>query len=441
MERKRMYVWKKMVSILSVFFLAGIVKSAMISSAKISSSELQPGKIVMISYQINKPIDITIQVFNKNDKCIRTIISKYQNSIKGEIPWNGKDNSGKIVPAGTYFIKIEAGLTASLDKSFGNNGFLDNFTSPYDVTVDSNGYIYLLDKGDSYLYKFDQNGKSVKDFGKNGRISTPGGQQAVKVGSKGNIYITATWPQHQVWKYDKNGTFIYGIGGFFDWKGGRFGCPTTAFPIGIGLSNNGRMYIIQSGFEGIVVYNRNFEGTKGFLYRSKWQYLAPNPPYGYCGPGITATPNRGIYALNNGSTLYKAIDKNKDVTPVYSINVASDGIPLRNPTGVCYDNQGGVYVADWGNGRIVKFYDDGVEFKPVCTFGQFGQGKLKEGFLLNPHAVAISPDGKSLYIAEDGEPVWDYKTNTKIAFPGNHRLSKWNLKYTETKIFEIKVVK
>ena len=60
-----------------------------------------------IKYQINKPADIKITVYNLKGEVIRNLISKNEKVGFNLISWNGEDNYGAKVSSGTYIYKIE----------------------------------------------------------------------------------------------------------------------------------------------------------------------------------------------------------------------------------------------------------------------------------------------------------------------------------------------
>lgn len=69
-----------------------------------------------------------------------------------------------------------------------------------------------------------------------------------------------------------------------------------------------------------------------------------------------------------------------------------EGDLLRRPSGVAFDSQGNIYVADTGKKRIVVFDSDG-NFRTV--FGEAGKGSLQ---LWNPLDVAVTPDGRAFVV-------------------------------------------
>jgi len=63
----------------------------------------------VISYQISKPANVTLEIYNVNGQKIRTLVNKQQQAGINEVTWNGKDNGGKQVVSGVYFYKLKVG--------------------------------------------------------------------------------------------------------------------------------------------------------------------------------------------------------------------------------------------------------------------------------------------------------------------------------------------
>jgi DNA-binding beta-propeller fold protein YncE len=66
---------------------------------------------------------------------------------------------------------------------------------------------------------------------------------------------------------------------------------------------------------------------------------------------------------------------------------------FNNPTGICLDAAGSIYIADTGNHRVQKFDAQG---KVICSWGVKGQDR---GMLEGPCGLAVDEAG-SVYIVE-----------------------------------------
>ncbi|MHB9110825.1 MAG: FlgD immunoglobulin-like domain containing protein [Armatimonadota bacterium] len=419
---------KTILSLSLLLFLCSFGLAAeYLAALSFSAGTIKQGDVCLITCQVKKPADIQIQILDAQGKTVRTMLA-FQPKVRGEYPWNGKDDAGKLVPAGEYTVRVQARLKPQLDKTFGKEGALDEFTSPFDVAVDKAGNVFVADRGDKIIYKLTADGKPAEDFANKGKILLPDGHRApqtVKVDGAGYLYITG--PFHNVAKYDKKGNLIGTIGGWFLDEGGQHSPENTVNPMGFALGDD-KIYIQRGGADGVVVFNPSFTGKDGFIFKSSgnpFVYSANLPGLGYSGPGLDATKDGTLYGVGLWNQLTKAVDTGEEIEAKYNSTLGPDGAAMRNPTGVAIAPDGTVWVADWGNGRLIRFFDTGGALVPVFSFGEQAENALEQGGFVNPHGIAISADGKYLYIAEDGEPAYNYETKAAQAFSGGHRVSRW----------------
>jgi DNA-binding beta-propeller fold protein YncE len=101
------------------------------------------------------------------------------------------------------------------------------------------------------------------------------------------------------------------------------------------------------------------------------------------------------YLLTRAPKLDSAQGGAKDRNFLFSI-YGFEGDLLRRPTGVAFDGQGNIYVADTGKRRVLVFDGSG---RYVTTFaGEPGKGAKQ---VWQPIAVAVGPDGRS-YVIDKG---------------------------------------
>jgi len=74
-----------------------------------SPDPFQParGQSAAFAFRLSEPAYVTIKVYNTKGTLVRTLhASTYFNQLVNVIPWNGKNASGAIVPAGQYIYKV-----------------------------------------------------------------------------------------------------------------------------------------------------------------------------------------------------------------------------------------------------------------------------------------------------------------------------------------------
>lgn len=75
-------------------------------------------EVVRIKYKTEQPADVTIRIFDFGMNLIKTVIQNSPRDARDELleTWDGKDESGRVVPNGVYFYRIDIG---SNDPLFG----------------------------------------------------------------------------------------------------------------------------------------------------------------------------------------------------------------------------------------------------------------------------------------------------------------------------------
>lgn len=132
-----------------------------------------------------------------------------------------------------------------------------------------------------------------------------------------------------------------------------------------------------------------------------------------------------VYGVNSG---------NSEI--IYNISMHSLGVYGRqgtgdgefmHPIGIACNEKGDVYVADTGNNRIVRLYNDGKKIRHLRNIGKPGSGP---GEFNNPTYVALDSLG-SLYVSDTGNnriqvfgksggliKIIDRSTATSLSSPG-----------------------
>ncbi|MCK5076737.1 MAG: T9SS type A sorting domain-containing protein, partial [Calditrichia bacterium] len=69
-----------------------------------------------ISYELFKPCNVTLSIYNLEGKLIQTLIRSYQTPDSYKTTWNGKNGNGEFSPSGIYFYRLQAGRTIQQKK-------------------------------------------------------------------------------------------------------------------------------------------------------------------------------------------------------------------------------------------------------------------------------------------------------------------------------------
>ena len=248
------------------------------------------------------------------------------------------------------------------------------FTTPVDLVVDSEGTIYVLNRGEGSVLQrvtvLTQQEEHLRGFGStgagDGQMMWP---SAIAFDRDENLYVSDE-ALHRISIFNKKGEFIdkWGTQGTGDGEFDR--------PAGIAFDNDDNLLV-----------------TDG---------------------------------LNNRVQRYTMDGR---LLATWGTQGAADG-QFDMPWGVAIDSANAVYVADWRNDRVQKFDADG---KHLATFGVAGQ---KDGQLSRPAGVAVDDEG-SVYVADWGnERVQIFAPDGSFVakLRGEATLSKWATLYVESNV-------
>jgi hypothetical protein len=425
---------KKVLFLLAALvFFGNLLKAEVLKDAVTDKNEIKGGEeIVKIEATVSQPVDVRVSVW-KDDKIIRVIDNLIPAQIKYSTVWNGKDQKGDTVKPGKYTIKVESDEEIILDKTFGENGVIADFVSPFTLKVAPDGSIWIIDRAEHFLCKYDKNGKAKNDFDGENRLKI-GNAYNLDFDKDGFIYISSGG--HQMYKMDQKGNILMKYGGHKvvkDEKGkGHYPPEGTTWGQVVGVGPENKLYIWAFG--GIDAYNKGFPDFGGFLYTISGVLPAHPKTTGYIGPsGISNEQTGEIYWLWHTGWLSKMIDTGKELKDAYRY---PGNRVFASPTGVGTNWLGEVYVANWGKNRIEKIFDTGGALNWIKSIGSPGKNIENREFF-GIHDVWV--DGDNIYVVEDGERIYNYEAQKEYDTPGNHRVSKWIKKFKESKEIEVTV--
>jgi len=207
------------------------------------------------------------------------------------------------------------------------------FDLPEDVTVDSDGNIYVSDAGNFRIQKFNSTGNFQLKFGSTGmgpsQFNNPFG---IAVNSLKEIYVVDPG-NNRVQKFNSEGGFLseFGTVGFND--------SEFFIPFGIGIDSSDNTYVLDSGNGRIQKFNSAdvFQGWLG---------------------GCTSGANCDVINQHSNGFLC--------TTNTCSVSAGSGEGQFTLPQGIDFDSSGNIYVTEITTNRVQKF-DSGGNF--VLMFG------------------------------------------------------------------------
>jgi hypothetical protein len=69
-----------------------------------------------ISYSLQNSGNTSVRIFSLQGRLIRTLYNGYAGSGENEVRWNGRDDSGRPVASGLYFVKVQQGAESGVFK-------------------------------------------------------------------------------------------------------------------------------------------------------------------------------------------------------------------------------------------------------------------------------------------------------------------------------------
>ena len=339
---------------------------------------------------------------------------------------------------------------AKVDVGYGLGLPLEN---PWALATAPDGSLYIVDNireldlarkvvnpsRSGALYKVDASGKPAGTFAEGGLIKCDA--KDVAVDQAGNIFLASI--QHDIRVYDASGIQRYVIGGYvpIDTPGYGRESPAGGYWINsLAVNAADRLYFVNLN-QAVAVYDASKPDLFGFLALQTAKEGALLPPVigKYWGPCIAVTGDsfyRTAYRHQLAKQIYDPSSKSFSTvwsTPSKSeasfVASPSDVVgSLYHPMGLAVDGAGLIFVANRNLHRVEVFYDAGKTYQAVTFLG----GKGTDASLcqaMAPHDVALSPDGRSLYVADDG---FFFQLENQPEVHGLGRVVKWTLRYEES---------
>jgi sugar lactone lactonase YvrE len=313
-------------------------------------------------------------------------------------------------------ISIFAGTGVSGYTGDGGSAVSAELNSPYGVSVDATGNVYIADTLNSVIRKVDSTGKitTIAGNGNNG-YSGDGGPATsavmwapyrVVTDRAGNIYI-ADFYNNRIRKVDTSGMITTVAGtGTQGYNGDGILAVNAELnsPSAVAVDGSGNLYIVDTWNHRIrkvdssgtinTIAGTGFAGVLGDGGAATSAQL--NEP-----GGISLDSSGNVYIADYANSKIRKIDAAGTINTIAglgSFGYSGDGGPatsasLNLPTGVAVDRVGNVYIADNQNSRVRKVDSSGT----ITTIVSAGMSGVSPLFF--PEDVAVDAFGH-VYIAD-----------------------------------------
>jgi DNA-binding beta-propeller fold protein YncE len=268
---------------------------------------------------------------------------------------------------------------------FGGSGSGNGqFNEPLGVAVDpNNGDVYVADRVNARVEKFDSNGNYMSQFGSYG---TGNGQFHIPLGlgvdpGSGDVYVTDS--NDRVEKFDSNGNYLS--------KFGSYGSGNGQFVVPEGVAvdrSNGDVYVADLGNNRVEKWD-----SSGTYLSSFGSYGSGNGQFNE--PAGVAVGDGEVYVGDVINNRVEKFDSNGAYVSQFGSTGSGNG-QFDQPQGVAVDpNNGDVYVVDTPNNRVEQFDSNG---NYLSQFGSYGSGN---GQFENPADVAVDPRTDDVYVSDE----------------------------------------
>jgi DNA-binding beta-propeller fold protein YncE len=260
---------------------------------------------------------------------------------------------------------------------------------PYAIATDPDGYVYVLDRGNVRVQKFDLQGNLLRQWYEWDELDADEGLTTfyipvgISVDDDGFVYVSDREPEHmadRITKFDGEGNYIKRIG-----------------PLHGGGSIFGRAWHLDVDGEGVIhiLDTVNFriqklrlkEQAPGYDVLAEWG-AEGNTPGRFVQPfGVAVDRQTGsIYVSDVFLHKVQKFDENGRFLLQWGREGSGPG-QFRRPSGLTVDGDGHVYVADNANTRIQKFDENG------SFLTEWGIPGVSPGEIADPLDVAVDHVG------------------------------------------------
>lgn len=265
------------------------------------------------------------------------------------------------------------------------------FAAPYGIDVAPSGSIYVFDAGNNRVVVFDPNGQQRTEWG--GLGDAPGqfdslGFGSLAVDDGGNVYVVDNG-NHRVQKFDGDGGFLVSFGEEGDGEG--------EFRRAIGIAvGGGEVFVTDDEVPYVQVFDRNGDFLRQFGGRGDVPGTLQHAT------GIDFDDEGGVYVADYEQKTVQRFDADGQVKGAWR-NPGPAGV-FQTPEGILVLANGQVLVSSLRDGEIQLLPDqpgEDVEWVVAVDSEEFDDGRL-----VTPVDLAEAGDGSIYVTDQSADMVW-----------------------------------
>lgn len=209
------------------------------------------------------------------------------------------------------------------------------FKEPGAVAVSDDNHIFVVERDNPRIQKFNSLGKYVLKFGQKAlwgtQLSDPWG---VALAFNGNVYVS-DWEKSRIYVYQSNGKCVNTIG-----KDDGF----LKFPAGITFDRRGRLLVTDRGNHCVWVLTPEGELVEKIGRAGQLRY-----PY-----GVAVKPDGTVFVTESGDSRVAVFSPKGEFLRHFGGPGSEPGL-FNHPRHICVNSRGHVIIADEMNQRIQVF--------------------------------------------------------------------------------------
>ncbi len=222
------------------------------------------------------------------------------------------------------------------------------FNEPWGITVGPEGNVYVADTWNHRVQKFSPEGDLLLSWGQFGQQESPSsfwGPRDVAVDKAGHVYVTDTGNK-RVAIFNEEGEFLQEFGG------AGLGEGQLDEPVGLALDEDGNLYVADTWNQRVQVFGKDENGIAR-VYLREWdidgwygQSLDNKPYLSVAGDQVYISDPEGSRVL---------VFSTQGEFQYYWGTFGTGENQFNLPTGLAADPEGGLWVSDTKNNRVLYF--------------------------------------------------------------------------------------